>query len=389
MALAIDAPSAEKLSSRKDAQDWTVVLFHDLPAIGETWKRLFETSPDAGPFMSWEYASLWWTHFGAQSKPFVLLATDSDKHQVLLPLRRTGRTLKWLNTPGPDSIGLLYDCPERLPDAVNALGAFLRHERWSKLSASYLPSNQAALFIRALADIPYLADSIGSPYVDICARSWNQYFSALSSSLRKDVRKPLNRLNQNGLSIRFETITSPDMLEQRFLDIDMITASCNMREKQNLLEGKQWPFFLDMLRQYVSRGWLSVDLAYIADKPAAYQIAFTMNDAYSCWRTAYDENLQAYSPGKLLQVHLIERSFNRGDRIFDFMIGLEAYKFQWTDKVQPLTYLVFYRNWLHRQVANLRRKLHTQSAHYPPFEKLQVVMSSLRTVSRNDCNGRT
>ena len=43
-----------------------------------------------------------------------------------------------------------------------------------------------------------------------------------------------------------------------------------------------------------------------------------------------------YSPGRLLIEHLLEWSFRRGLKVFDFTVGNEEYKFEYSDVTIPL-----------------------------------------------------
>jgi GNAT acetyltransferase-like protein len=47
------------------------------------------------------------------------------------------------------------------------------------------------------------------------------------------------------------------------------------------------------------------------------------------WIPAYDPELARFSPGRLLLESLIQASFERGDEVFDFLIGDEAYKWHY------------------------------------------------------------
>lgn len=45
--------------------------------------------------------------------------------------------------------------------------------------------------------------------------------------------------------------------------------------------------------------------------------------------TGFDPAFARRSPGAILYADAIERAHARGDRVFDFMRGAEAYKYRW------------------------------------------------------------
>jgi CelD/BcsL family acetyltransferase involved in cellulose biosynthesis len=54
----------------------------------------------------------------------------------------------------------------------------------------------------------------------------------------------------------------------------------------------------------------------------------------------FDIHYAAYSPGRVLTYYLLEYCFTQGVEVFDFTIGAEAYKFEWTGDAAQLTSFV-------------------------------------------------
>jgi len=54
----------------------------------------------------------------------------------------------------------------------------------------------------------------------------------------------------------------------------------------------------------------------------------------------YDGQHAAYSPGRLLIYHALEECFSNGVDVFDFTIGAEQYKYEWTGDEVHLTSFV-------------------------------------------------
>src|SRR5580658_3547746 len=57
-------------------------------ALESDWNRLLMESSRPVPFLTWEWISTWWQHFGASSQLFVIVARDEASRVVgIAPLR--------------------------------------------------------------------------------------------------------------------------------------------------------------------------------------------------------------------------------------------------------------------------------------------------------------
>lgn len=55
---------------------------------------------------------------------------------------------------------------------------------------------------------------------------------------------------------------------------------------------------------------------------------------------SYDQRYGAYSPGRVLAYYLLEECYRRGVEVFDFALGAEAYKYEWTrDEIQETSFV--------------------------------------------------
>ncbi len=359
----------------RSAQSWSIEVYQDLATVYAVWDSLYATTPNPGPFVTWEYVSTWWQHFGSAYTPYILVAThdSSPDKRVLLPLMRQGNQLRWIATPGPDSVCVLHNAADTLEDGLSAIAGHLRKQRWAKLSLTYLRDSEAAVFKRAFKGIQYRADySMACPFIEIQQRSWQDYLATLSHSRRQDIKALSRKLKREEKTIRFETTRDPKRIEALWETICQITAVSHTPEKLDLFVGHEGAFLMAICRDFAAHGWLEVMMAYLDDVPIAYTIYFTLNGVSGYWRAAYDESYYDYSPGKWVLLQLMQSSFERGDCFFDFMQGTQHYKLQWTDQVQPLVYLVFYHNPLVGHAVNLKTALSKHFVEQNWLYKLQT-----------------
>ncbi len=84
-----------------------------------------------------------------------------------------------------------------------------------------------------------------------------------------------------------------------------------------------------LFRGLRERGVLLVSSLYAGDTLLAAHLGSSHEGRVGWWVPAYDPNLSKFSPGRLLLEDMLKASHARGDVEFDFLIGDEAYKFQY------------------------------------------------------------
>ena len=69
----------------------------------------------------------------------------------------------------------------------------------------------------------------------------------------------------------------------------------------------------------------------IGDRAISWEFGFYLNATLYNYQGTFDEEFFRLSPGQLHNYKTFEWAFQRGARVFDCLLGLEAYKNDWTD----------------------------------------------------------
>ena len=83
---------------------------------------------------------------------------------------------------------------------------------------------------------------------------------------------------------------------------------------------------VQFFREMANRGVTVVSSLNCGDQLVAAEIDILANDRLGLWVPAYDTQYGTYAPGRLLLLFLLEESFKRNHKEFDFLIGDESYK---------------------------------------------------------------
>ncbi|MBI4754706.1 MAG: GNAT family N-acetyltransferase [Betaproteobacteria bacterium] len=323
--------------------------------LGAEWNSLLGRALQPSAFLKHQWMETWWDQFGSVSgarEPFVLTARDEQGQLVgLLPLYRETRG------PGPlrhrilRFLGTAPEAPEHLDAIVHqthhqqildALLAGLARLRDQFDALELTDLAEGSVLLPALTR---LARNDGfahrswpweqCPYVRT-EGSFEGYLKKLSSKHRYKVRLFGRRL-----------------AEGRQVEVEVA------REPEQVRRGMEEFFRLHSMRWALKDGISGFDDAAVHTFHRGVAAALAADDAVrlfllrcdgravaACYCLYFDRRMFFYQPGfdpefrklhvgKVLLGKALEYCFKEGIREFDFLRGMEEYKFDWTSDVRP------------------------------------------------------
>jgi CelD/BcsL family acetyltransferase involved in cellulose biosynthesis len=160
--------------------------------------------------------------------------------------------------------------------------------------------------------------------------SFHDYFEMVfGPKTRQSLRRKSRRLFEEG--------------DVRFLLLEKPAEIVSWLERVMNLERASWKgnagvgifhrpdhraFYQLLLENLAGRGRLRLALLTIGDKLAAYEIGLLGTDYYCMHSMAFDPEFAAFSPGRLLMLHSLEKCINEKRRLYDFMQNDQEFKRQ-------------------------------------------------------------
>ena len=332
---------------------------HDRLETAEAEWRRFEQDADCTPFQTFDWLQRWQRHVGARqgAQPAIVVGSFTDgQTAVILPLGvdRCGgpRRLCWLGQDLNDYNAplIVRDFAQRIPvERFRALWKELRarlqceplfRHDWIELEKMpQLLGNQLnPFFALALATNPSGAH-FAEPGTD-----WKAfYFAKRSSATRRRDRSKRKRLAEFG-EIGFAVDINPGDAKE--------TIETLMTQKRRLFAHRGIPdmferpgwreFFLDVAEQasplaaspLARDGKVKMHVGHtqFGVIRGAAHLGVVFRDAYYHVLASYDDGAIAhYGPGALHLRELIANVIELGLRRFDFTVGDEPYKLEWSD----------------------------------------------------------
>jgi CelD/BcsL family acetyltransferase involved in cellulose biosynthesis len=323
-------------------------LHGDLGAIEQEWRTL-EPQAECTVFQLFDWLAKWQRHVGSRrgTIPAIVCGRDGEARLVfVLPLavERRGpvRCLVWLGSELCD-----YNAPvlcERFARQLGA-GAFARlwrdvirllrtnpRYRFDLIDLQKMPETLGR-HRNPLLDLPVLVNPSGA-HIATLEGDWERFYAAKrSASTRKRERGKLKQLGQHG-EVRFVHVrdradvarTMDTLIAQKEysfarMGVENIFARPGYRELVHDVAGNPG------MRELVHVGRMDV-----GSTMAATSLGLTFRGCYYLLFSSYqDGELARFGPGRAHLQELLRHAIDRGFDRFDFTIGDEAYKREWSD----------------------------------------------------------
>ena len=318
----------------------SVVVYTDPAAFGELerdWRQLFERC-QANVFLSWEWFSTWWEHFGGVAHPRLLTLWQGSVLVGVVPLM--------LSRTDDDRCRLALIGADTTTDYADALVEDGWEEALRQQLASYLKDSpewdevdlyNLAPDARLLAMASWLEQS--PSVVETCPRialppTWDEYLAMLDKDDRHELRRKMRRAAEGG-ELRHRVLTTVAEVEAgltTFFTLHRRSAAA----KQQFLDAPMEAFFRAIARRFAERGWLRLSFLDLDGVPVASTLSFCHGSTVYLYNSGHDPSYRRYSVGIVLVALEIQQAIADGYRCYDFLRGNEPYKYDFGAVDTPL-----------------------------------------------------
>ncbi|MDP1788246.1 MULTISPECIES: GNAT family N-acetyltransferase [Pseudomonadota] len=317
-------------------------IFNSFSDVETIW-RSFEKTSDNYAFQNFDWLKHWHETIGITTKPcLVVVEYPAGKPVMILPLglekRYSVDCLVWLGGIVSDYLGplLCTDFSQNFPFDFS-------QTVWPLITVR-LPAYDAILFEK----MPKLINGQTNPLVSLpCIPTPNNAYAThldksldsflkekrSSKSIATEKRKH-RRLREYG-QIEFVLAQHSEQIH-RFLGDMMTQKSRSYKEMgvANLFDDSQiCTFFRNLSVDFCSNGFVHLSALTLDGRTIATLWGLVYKKRfYHLYPTYEKSELIKYAPGGLLMWHMFEWCMNNGVEIYDFTIGDESYKDQWSDQ---------------------------------------------------------
>jgi CelD/BcsL family acetyltransferase involved in cellulose biosynthesis len=325
-----------------------LAVHEDLAEIEEEWRR-FEQEADATVFQSFAWLGAWQRHIGRRRgvRPLIVTGRDAEGELlILLPLALAPGRVRRLTFLGGDLCD--YNAPLLSKGFPEAVPPARFRELWADICRLLQERPEHRFDLVELTKMPKSVGGQANPFAEFDVRlhpsgahlaqlhgTWDEYYQAKrSSATRRRDRTKRKRLGEYG-AVQFITpresgeiaCTFTTLIEQKSrsfarMGVANIFAPPGHRE-----------FYLDLATDPRARNLVHVSRLEVGETWAAVNLGLMFHGTYYHVLSSYDDGeVSRYGPGGAHLRDLIAYAIANGCGVFDFTVGDEPYKLEWSDR---------------------------------------------------------
>lgn len=334
---------------------WSLHSIDEFDTLRARWDSLNSGGVNS-PLLDTDFVAPLLVEF-ATKKDLIACHTRSgevDAMAVLTPTKRgTWHTLQpsqapiglWIQRPELDMEPLLSSLLRKLPGFPLVIGV-------TQQDPQLLPRPQESSTIKTM-------DYIETAKINLHG-SFDDYWTKRGKNLRHNLKKQRNKLENEGVILSMNVVTSPADVADAIADYGRLESSGWKGEQGTAVHpgNAQGKFYTKMLESFCARGRGQIYRYMYGDKVAAMNLCIEGHNSIIVLKTAYDESIKdGTSPSFLLRQDELRHFFDEGRlESLEFYGKVMDWHRKWTDDSRTIFHVNCYRypilGQLHRAIKN-------------------------------------
>ena len=327
--------------------------------LHDDWQDLLAHCVPDNPFQSHQWLLTWWQVFGS-GELHVITCRDMVSGELLgvLPLYRTTvavilrvSVLRLLGS-GPGSADFL-GCLARQGRESEVFRACLDSllqdsKRWDLIELQDMAADSPFCSFLRSADLPGMVEVSDPgkrcPYL-VLPDTWDTLQSGLSKKVRQRIGYYRRALDKKGMVVLEEVREPSELLEAR---MEMFRLRQDRMEQKGIkvkISEAYRRFHALLMPRLMECGRLQLYFIRLDGQRIAYLYLYSGGSGIYFYQTGFDRSWSNQSVGFVLLSMVIEKSIADGYKTFEFLRGVERYKYEWGDvEERCLSQFTLYRN---------------------------------------------
>jgi CelD/BcsL family acetyltransferase involved in cellulose biosynthesis len=347
----------------------------ELAMLETEWNQLFERVACSNVFLSFQWMSQWWRHFGEGNRLFVVVVRDETMRLLGLAPLYISRSLGPLrihrlgfltdHMVGSDYLDVLVD-QDTAPTVLRFLCACILSHRqeWDYIDlADNLPGSNAANGLRLEFERCGLITNVGSsstcPYLPL-PESLEEHWANLGSKTRKHLRYYLRALQRLG-PVEFVTVRNNADIGKAFDDLVRLHGARSSERGivSTFLSPRVNSFHRAALKSLTEAGKAQIHQLRLRGECIAALYTFSAGARVLFYQSGMHPDFGRFSVGSMLIKYAIDDAVTHRFKEFDFLRGEEPYKYQWATATRRLQCLRMFDKRSKSRLAHVRSAVRT------------------------------
>ena len=212
-------------------------------------------------------------------------------------------------------------------------------------------------------------DYIATARVTI-AGNFDDYWAARGKNLRSNMKKQHNKLDAEGVALRFDCLTDPASVAAAIVDYGRLESAGWKASGGTAVaaDNDQGRFYREVFERFSARGAGRIYRCFYGDRLAAMDLCIAHAGVMVILKTAFDETIKGTSPAFLMRHDYLPAIFSTHslDRV-EFYGRVMDWHTKWTDEVRTLYHATTYR-WPFVARLDAKRRARAQRSDAAPLE---------------------
>jgi CelD/BcsL family acetyltransferase involved in cellulose biosynthesis len=336
---------------------------------------LYNQCVSPNPYFSSDWVKVWWKHYGVNNRPRILTVWENNRLLAFWPLYEmkvvTGTAL-W---PMLYNVADFFDPlihPQKSEETENELfDLYLKQVKnytyiWSLVVRNSF-FEKLSLASEKLKNKKLLNSTKTRLFIELEQTDYQKFLNEkLGTKSQKTLRYTRKKLEEGG-NIEFKDFDDAEDVTS-FLPETCTIEQASWKAEQGIgiyaMPGLR-AFLFELLPILADKKQIRLSALYRNNEAIAYQLGLLAPNYYGLNCLTFKNNYSDFSPGRHLMLHTLERTFQEGRSIYDFMIGDQDYKQKFATHHEPLPALhIFQRSlkgWLNRKTIEANMKARRKS----------------------------
>jgi CelD/BcsL family acetyltransferase involved in cellulose biosynthesis len=335
----------------------------------DKWNKLLSECSKPSVFQSFEWNKVWWETLGGKYQLRIYtLENENGDFCALAPLCIGVEPNKWLPTNTLRIMGTRdhsSDYGEILFNETYNLNfdeffdfIFNEFNGFKNVILSHLRDNGPTYsklmdYISRKNKHHLIEFQTEAPSIDLSSAEENQKLLN-----KKNIKRKVNYFKNKG-TLEFKEIKTFEDAESNF---DLFFEQHIQRRKiaggeSIFISDLHRNFYKNIFRELQKTNQVHFSAVIYNNEPIAYHFGFTNSDKFIWYKPSFEVKIMKKSPGEVLIYFLLKNCIEKQIKEFDFTVGMENFKYRFSNKNKKIYRITFYKNFLDCIISKIIKKL--------------------------------
>jgi len=186
---------------------------------------------------------------------------------------------------------------------------------------------------------------LACPYITLC-NSWDAFQKTIKGKMKYEMRRRLRLLEANHKVEFIKPFERDELVQGLNIFFNLHESRWKKRGTKGIFESheKAREFHESLAVKFYEKDWLRLFFVKVDGIPVASLYGFEYDSKLFHYNAGFDDQWAKYGIAKQLIAFVIEDCIKLGLREFDFLKGIEPYKYEWTSQERRLIRLILWND---------------------------------------------